>query len=403
MQPQITARPDHCLSRKQISPSALKVLYGLRDAGFTAYLAGGGVRDLLLGIRPKDFDVATDATPEQVRKVFRNCRLIGRRFRLAHVYFRDEIIEVSTFRSLGPAPDEEAGDGRVVNENGLVVRDNVFGTPEEDARRRDFTVNALFYNIADFSIIDYTGGMADLQNRILRVIGDPAARFVEDPVRVIRALRFAAVLGLSIEETARQAIRAEAYRLDTCSSSRLYEEILKLFACGTSHRVFELAGELAVFGHLFPELGAWLDAPDGEGKTHWLDKTFAQIDRWRAAKIAPDPALLFALVFGEYHEWIAHQIMTSEGLPHAAALQEATHRHIRQLDRIRIPKAVTFRIAEIMSLQPRFLKTDARYARRFLNHRGFLDAFLYFKFAARTAGRHTQEVAWWEQQRKRSS
>jgi len=402
MDPYRIARPDHIVSRRQISSAANKVLYGLKDAGYTAYLAGGGVRDLLLKRDPKDFDVATNATPEEVKKVFRNCRLIGRRFRLAHVYFHDETIEVSTFRALTPATDEPANDSHVVTETGLVLRDNVFGSPEEDALRRDFTVNALFYNIADFSIIDYANGMEDLNNRILRVIGDPETRFIEDPVRILRAIRFAASLDFTIEETARAAICTQAPRLEDCSSSRLYEEIQKLLSCGKAERVFSLCRELEVFEHLFPEIGAWLNAPDGEGKTHWLEKTFKQIDRWNAAGFRVAPALIFALLFGEYHEWVAEQITTKEGLPHAEALIEATHRHIRQLcERIRIPKAVTHHIAEIMAGQPRFLKTTPKNAQRMLRHRSFLDAFLYFKFSARAAGRHETELNWWEEQRKK--
>lgn len=400
MDPQITARPDHTISRKQISPSALKVLYGLKDAGYTAYLAGGGVRDLLIGRNPKDFDVATSATPEEVRKVFRNCRLIGRRFRLAHVYFHNEIIEVSTFRALSPEPEGCDENCHCVADNGLVLRDNVFGSPEEDALRRDFTVNALFYNIADFSIIDYVHGREDIEKRILRVIGDPDRRFTEDPVRILRAVRFAAALDFDIEPSAREAIRRHAARLEGCSSSRLYEELQKLLSCGKAAKVFELCCELGVFEHLFPELGAWLNAPDGDSKTHWLKKSFSQIDRWRTAGFNVDPALLFALIFGEYHEWIAAQIMQNEQLSHTEALVEATHRHIRQLDRIRIPKAVTHHIAEIMSGQPRFLKTTPKNAQRIMHHRCFLDAFLYFKFASRTAGRHAKELDWWDQQRK---
>ncbi|MCU0857193.1 MAG: polynucleotide adenylyltransferase PcnB [Pontiellaceae bacterium] len=402
MEPQITARPDHPVSRKQISASALKVLYALKDAGYTAYLAGGGVRDLLLGRTPKDFDVATNATPEEVRKVFRNCRLIGRRFRLAHVFFRDEIIEVSTFRAPTPPDDEtlQNDNSTFLSKDGLVLRDNLFGTPEEDALRRDFTVNALFYNITDYSLIDYVNGRRDLDNRLIRVIGNPEQRFTEDPVRILRAIRFAAILGFSIEPSAREAIRQHAARLEGCSSSRLYEEIQKLISCGKAEKVFALCCELNVFEHIFPELGAWLNAPDGEGKTHWLEKSFKQIDRWRAAGIQIDPALPFALIFGEYHEWVAAQLMRDEKLPHAEALQEATHRHIRQLDRIRIPKSVTHHIAEIMTGQPRFLKTTPKNVHRMMNHRCFLDAFLYFKFAALTAGRHAAELDWWETQRK---
>ncbi len=401
MQPNITPRPEHNVSRQQISSAAIKVLYGLKDAGYTAYLAGGGVRDLLLKRSPKDFDVATNATPEEVKKVFRNCRLIGRRFRLAHIYFRNEIIEVATFRAPVPAEPEQTDGKTFAEKDGLVLRDNVFGTPEQDALRRDFTVNALFYNIADFSIINYTNGMQDLENRILRVIGDPETRFTEDPVRMLRAVRFAASLDFEIEDTARTAIRAQAERLENCSTSRLYDETQKLLGCGKARRVFELCRELEVFEHLFPELGTWLNDPDGEAKTRWLEKTFNQIDRWNTAGFNVPAALLFALIFGEYHEWVADHITKEEGLPHAEALQEATHRHIRQLSaRIQIPKAITHHIAEIMTGQPRFLKTTPKNAKRMLRHRSFLDAFLYFKFAARTTGRHAEELKWWEEQRK---
>jgi poly(A) polymerase len=400
MNPTITARPDHVVSRNRISSAALKVLYGLKDAGYTAYLAGGGVRDLLLERSPKDFDVATNATPEQVKKTFRNCRIIGRRFRLAHVYFHNEIIEVATFRAPTPEPQTCGENCHCISDSGLVLRDNVFGTPEEDALRRDFTINALFYNIADFSIIDYTNGIDDLQKRIIRVIGDPETRFAEDPVRILRAIRFAAALGFQIDPAARDAAREQAARLEGCSSSRLYEEILKLMHCGKAKQVFELSRDLQVFEHLFPEIGAWLNAPDGEGKTHWLEKTFLQIDRWRNAGFNITPALLFALLFGEYHEWTAERLMQSEHMPHAEALIEATHRHIRQLcDRIRIPKAVTAHIASIMAAQPRFLKRSGKNTARMLRHRDFPEAFLYFKFAARTTGRHAKELEWWEMQR----
>ena len=402
MEPKIIARPDHIVSRKQISSAALKVLYGLKDAGFTAYLAGGGVRDLLLKRNPKDFDVATNATPEEVKKTFRNCRLIGRRFRLAHVYFRNEVIEVATFRAPAPKENTEPEDNAFSSKDGLVLRDNVFGTPEEDALRRDFTVNALFYNIADFSIIDYADGLEDLEKKIIRVIGDPETRFIEDPVRILRAVRFAASLGFTIEESARKALRGQAARLEECSSSRLYEEILKLINCGQAERMFELSRELGIFEHLFSEIGAWLNAPDGDEKTHWLQKTFHQIDRWRDAGFNVSPALLFALLFGEYHEWMAGQLMQQKKLSHTEALIEATHSHCHQLcDRIRIPKVVTAHIASIMAGQPRFLKMSSKNAARMLRHRDFLDAFLYFKFASGTVGRHLNELAWWEEQRKK--
>ncbi len=399
MDPEIIVRNNHPVSRRHISSAALKVLYGLNDAGYTAYLAGGGVRDLLLGRAPKDFDIATSATPEEVKKVFRNCRLIGRRFRLAHVYFRNEIVEVSTFRALNPVSNAE--DDTFLSKDGLVLRDNVFGTPEEDALRRDFTMNALFYNVADYSIIDYVHGRDDIQRRIIRVIGDPDQRFIEDPVRILRAVRFAACLDFTIEQSAQEAIRRNAPLLEGCSSSRLYEEILRLCNCGRSVRFFQLFNELNVQEHLFPELSAWMKMPDGGSKTHWLEKSFLQIDRWRAAGILIDPALFFTLIFGEYHEWAAAQLMKSENLSLAAALQEAVARHLRQIDRILIPKSVTHRIAEIMSCQPRFLRITPKNYQRFSTHRAFLDAFLYFKFSARTTGCNIAEFEWWDKQRKR--
>ena len=188
-EPVLYARPEHSISRADISAAALKVLYTLRDAGFDAYLVGGGVRDLLLGRAPKDFDVATDATPEQIRGLFRYCRLIGRRFRLAHVRVGREVVEVATFRA---GRDEvEDDDADRVTVQGRILRDNVYGSLEEDAWRRDFSVNCLYYNIADFSVLDYTGGMADLESKKLRLIGDPERRFREDPVRMLRAIRFA--------------------------------------------------------------------------------------------------------------------------------------------------------------------------------------------------------------------
>ena len=192
--PVIVKRPDHNVSRSDISKSALKVLYRLKDAGYQSFLVGGGVRDLLLNDHPKDFDIATDAHPEDVRRLFRNCRLIGRRFRLAHVYFGKEIIEVATFRAAQMEDPNETTELVVLDDRGRILRDNRYGTIEEDAWRRDFTANALYYNIADFSIWDYTGGVKDLQNGVLRLIGDADVRYREDPVRMLRAMRFAATL-----------------------------------------------------------------------------------------------------------------------------------------------------------------------------------------------------------------
>lgn len=399
--PRIVPRPQHCVSRKEISSAALKVLYRLKDCGRTAYLAGGGVRDLLLGRSPKDFDVVTDATPDEVKKIFRNCRLVGRRFRLAHVLYRNEFIEVSTFRAPVKAEEQPNNGHTFKSHEGLILRDNVWGSPEEDAFRRDFTVNALFYNIADFSLIDYTGGLEDLERRILRVIGDPDRRFTEDPVRMIRAVRFAASLRFSIEPEARAAIIRNAEKMASASPARLYDEVQKLFFCGRSEAVFKLLRELTLFEHLFPELGGWLNDPAGEASVHWVQQVFQQLDRFKKAGFEVHPGLMFALIFGRYHEQRAEALIHS-GLPAAEAFHKANVEHIRALThRISIPKAETSRIAQLMALQPRFEKTNKKNVHKTLRHRSFTDAYLFFKFAAKTLNRQADLLEFWENRRKR--
>jgi poly(A) polymerase len=227
----VIPREQHCISRKDISANALRVLYKLNEAGFSAYLVGGAVRDLLVGGHPKDFDVATNATPEQVKSLFRNCRLIGRRFRLAHVMFGRDIIEVATFR----ANDDDGTGGREL-EDGRLVRDNVYGTIEDDAIRRDFTANALYYTVEDFSVRDYTGGFDDVSKRVLRLIGEPELRYREDPVRMLRAVRLAAKLGFEVDPAAAAPMPKLAALLSTAAPARLFDESLKLFLSGHAHK-----------------------------------------------------------------------------------------------------------------------------------------------------------------------
>ncbi len=247
--PRKYSRSEHNISRSQMSENALKVLYRLKKSGYEAYLVGGCVRDLLLGLEPKDFDVVTDASPEQVRKVFRNCRLIGRRFRLAHVHFGREIIEVATFRG---ADNGEQGDHRV-HEDGRLLRDNIFGTIEDDVWRRDFTVNALYYNIRDFSVLDYTGGMQDHTAGVLRLIGEPTVRYKEDPVRMLRAVRFSVKLGFKLEASCEKALFESAHTLQGIPAARLYDEALKLFLSGKALQTFEMLRHYGLFAILFPQ------------------------------------------------------------------------------------------------------------------------------------------------------
>jgi len=256
----VVPRAEHTISRRDIDPDALKVLYRLREADHVAYLVGGSVRDLLLGRRPKDFDIGTSAHPSQVKKLFRNCWIIGRRFRLAHVKFGPKIIEVATFRrqlapgeevvSDGvPAPDPTTSEGRH-----LIHHDNTFGTPEEDAFRRDFTINALAYDIADFSLIDYTGGLEDLEARIVRCIGDPEVRIHEDPVRMLRAVALASRLDFTIDPPLVSAIRKDRREIAKSSPPRLIEEYYKILRAGASEKTFRALHDVGLLEPLSTEL-----------------------------------------------------------------------------------------------------------------------------------------------------
>ena len=400
MEPVIIKRADHTISRRNISSAAVKVLYHLKDSGHTAYLAGGGVRDLLLNRNPKDFDVVTDATPEQVRKLFRNCRLVGRRFRLAHVLFRGETIETSTFRAPVPEGDDENYEENTfqTGESGMVMRDNIFGSPEQDALRRDFTINALFYNIADFSVIDYAHGLDDLKAGIIRVIGDPDKRFAEDPVRMIRAARFAGTLGFQIEPGAYESICRNKELLTQASPSRMYEEVQKLFFCRHAKDVFHWLERTDLLHPMFHDFSHWLD--EDKARHDWVVRTLEQMDRWRKAGLQIHPSLLFALIFGEYHEFLMQQI-EKEGLTSHDAAKEAVYRHLKNVcNQVRIPKQVIFQIADIMSNQLRFQRTKGLRPQRFMQSKGFLDAFLYFKFAAKAHNRCPELLDYWVGQHK---
>ncbi len=259
----IRKRPDHNVSRKLISREALRVLYRLSDSGYKAYLVGGGVRDILLGREPKDFDVATDAQPREIKRLFNRCFLVGRRFRLAHVVFGRTVIETATFRKQ-PPPGVDAGNGDLYQTD-----DNTFGTPEEDAKRRDFTVNGIFYDIKSFDLIDYVGGLKDLEKRILRSIGDPNTRFCEDPVRMMRAVRLSCKLGLSIEKASYKAIVRHAKEIEKASIPRVLEEIFRLFTYGASSQSFKLMWKTELLAHLMPHLNEFINESGGAKSELW--------------------------------------------------------------------------------------------------------------------------------------
>lgn len=395
----ILSRDDHSISRKQISSAALKVLYRLNEEGYTAYLAGGAVRDLLLGRQPKDFDVATDATPEQIRRIFRHCRIIGRRFRLAHVLFKNEIIETSTFRAPVPSTPEDAQQGRTMTVNdGLVVRDNLFGTPQEDALRRDFTINALFYNAADFTVIDHTNGLQDLQDRLLRVIGDPDRRFTEDPVRMIRAARFAGSLDLQIHPADFDSIRRNAPLLEQASPSRMFEEVQKLFFCGHAKHVYHWLEKTDLIRPMFSSFSYWVEQDNQ--RHEWVIQALEQMDRWRSNDLEIHPSLLFALIFGEYHETIIEE-QIEKGMAPFDAARETVYQHLSSIcSQVRIPKVVIYQVCDIMTNQLRFRKTEGRQPQRFMQSPGFLDAFLYLKYTTKNHQRDLELLEFWSQQRR---
>jgi poly(A) polymerase len=283
MLPRILPRSEHTLSRRNIDPDALKVLYRLKSHNYIGYLVGGGVRDLLLARKPKDFDISTDAHPQQVKKLFRNCFIIGRRFRLCHVRFGNKVVEVSTFRRQAE-PDE--GDT-------LIRRDNTFGTPEEDAFRRDFTVNALFYDIATFSVIDYVAGLEDLEARVIRTIGDPGVRLREDPVRMLRAVAIAARLEFTIDRDTVEAIRSLRGEIVKSSPARILEEFYKILRQGAARRTFQSLHEIGLLAYLFPEA----DRAIAEGGEAILG-SLARVDEYRNAGHASVEQLSNSLLLG---------------------------------------------------------------------------------------------------------
>ncbi len=389
-EPIIVSRSDHSISRSNISENALKVLYRLNKAGYQSYLVGGGVRDLLLGREPKDFDVATDAHPEEIRKLFRNCRLIGRRFRLAHIHFGREIIEVATFRA---AHAGEEGEG--LTENGMIVRDNVYGSLEDDAWRRDFTVNALYYNVRDFSVVDYTGGIADLEAGRLQIIGDPQVRFREDPVRMLRAVRFAAKLGFRIAPECEEAITTLAPLLAEVAPARLFDETLKLFMSGYAVETFELLRHYDLFAHLFPETDEWLSHEENHFPLtlliHALENTDKRIEEGKPVT----PAFLFAALLWEPTRHLAG-LMQNEKTGPIQALQEAGDEVVaRQVRRVSVPKRFSLQSREIWTMQERLTRRQGKRAMRLVEHPRFRAAY-DFLLLRQQSGEDVGELAeWW--------
>lgn len=383
-EPTVIPRAQHSISRSLISENALKVLSRLKEAGCASFLVGGCVRDLLLGREPKDFDVVTDARPEEIKKIFHSARLIGRRFRLAHVRFGREIIEVATFRAM-PKPDDDAN----------VDNRNVFGTQEEDARRRDFTVNALYYDYRDFSVIDYVGGVEDLKRGALRVIGDAEARYREDPVRMLRAVRFAAKLGFNIDPETAEPIRRLGALLQDVSPARMFEEVLKLFHGGSALKTYEMLRSYRLFQYLFPVTEASLAQEDQGFPITLVARALANTD----ARVLEDkpvtPAFLFAALLWEPVRADVAARLAQGGNPHDA-LDRAAEQVLReQLRHITLPKRFSVPMREIWSMQERFERRAGQQPYRLMQHKRFRAAYDFLLLRAQSGEADPELAEWW--------
>src|SRR5687767_6653356 len=387
--PVIVPRSEHNVSRANISPNALKVLYRLKSAGFEAFLVGGGVRDLLLDRHAKDFDVVTNASPDQIQNLFRNCRLIGRRFRLAHVRFGRDIVEVATFRATGAEPDDE----RAHTDSGRILRDNVYGTIDEDVWRRDFTVNALYYNITDFSIWDYVDGLADVRAHTLRLIGDPEKRYREDPVRMLRAIRFAAKLDFTLAPETEAPIASLGTLIKDVPPARLFDELLKLFQSGHAVRSFDLLLRYDLLRYLFRDTQAQLDTPDREKIVDFIRRGLANTDQRVREDKPVTPMFLYALFLWFPIQALARRL-ESEGWNDGQAMLEASQRVVAG-QQTAFPRRFSSPMKELMTMQWRFGETQGARAARLLQHKRFRAAYDFLVLRGSCGEVEKATVDWW--------
>ncbi|WP_431225695.1 polynucleotide adenylyltransferase PcnB [Serratia sp. L9] len=372
----VIPRDQHSISRKDISENALKVLYRLNKSGFEAYLVGGGVRDLLLGKKPKDFDITTNATPEQVRKLFRNCRLVGRRFRLAHVMFGPEIIEVATFRGHHEQNPESDKNLSQQAQSGMLLRDNIYGSIEEDAQRRDFTINSLYYAVSDFSLRDYVGGLRDLQQGVIRLIGDPETRYREDPVRMLRAVRFAAKLDMTLSEETAEPIPRLASLLHEIPPARLFEEALKLLQAGYGYQTYLKLCEYQLFQPLFPLIARHFTPNHDTPMERILVQVLKNTDHRLQNDMRVNPAFLFAAMLWYPLLEHAQKLAQESGLAYydafALAMNDVLDEECRSLA---IPKRITTLVRDIWQLQLRLSRRQGKRAHKLMEHPKFRAAY----------------------------
>ncbi|MGL5947764.1 MAG: polynucleotide adenylyltransferase PcnB [Aeromonas sp.] len=393
---QVLSRSEHSISRQDISENALKVLYRLNKGGYEAYLVGGGVRDLLLGRKPKDFDIATNATPEQIKALFSNCRLIGRRFRLAHIVFGRDVIEVATFRGHHHQVNNSKHIS-VQSAEGMLLRDNVYGSIEEDAERRDFTVNALYYSAKDFSLHDFAGGLPDLAARKLELIGDPETRYREDPVRMLRAVRFAAKLGMSISPRTAAPIKTLAPLLSDIPPARLFEETLKLFLAGDALSTYRELKAYGLFAPLFPQVAALGSQRGNAPYEQLIEQALMDTDKRVREDKRVTPAFLYAALLWGVVENRARVLENESGLPWHDALMLAANEVLdKQVRSIAIPRRFTSDIRDIWALQLRLTRRQGRQPERAMEHPKFRAAYDFLLLRARVERGLGELASWWD-------
>lgn len=401
--PLIFSRDQHPVSRQLLSPNALKVLYRLNKGGFDAYLVGGGVRDILLGFKPKDFDIATNATPDEIKELFRNCRLIGRRFRLAHIVFGREIIEVATFRGHHANASEQEKSCKTTSkqsEDGMLLRDNIYGSIEEDAERRDFTINALYYSAKDFKVYDFANGVQDVNDKVIRLIGDPETRYREDPVRMLRAIRFATKLDMQISDDTKAPIKELSTLMANIPAARLFEEFLKMFIAGKAVANFEQLRSYDLFGYFFPAVEQALNNESDEQRflLDFIMLAMENTDKRINNDQRVTPAFLFAaMLWYPLQKHIQQIKVTTQLTPQDiffAALNEIMPEQQRS---IAIPKRFQAVIKDIWILQDKLGRREGKRAFKTLEHPKFRAGYDFLLLRAQIEDTdELKELAhWW--------
>jgi poly(A) polymerase len=384
-----------------MSQSALKVLYRLNKSGFDAYLVGGGVRDILLGLKPKDFDIATNATPEEIKDLFRNCRLIGRRFRLAHIVFGREIIEVATFRGHHESATEKekiCTKTSKQSDDGMLLRDNIYGTINEDAERRDFTINALYYSSKDFKVLDFANGVKDVEDKIIRLIGDPQTRYREDPVRMLRAIRFATKLDMKIAEETRAPIVELAPLMANIPAARMFEEFLKMFISGKAVANYIQLREYQLFKFFFPVVDQALNN-NNELLERFIVQAMTNTDQRIINDQRVTPAFLFAAMLWHPLQSYIQQINANSQLAPQDAFFAALSEIMPEQQRsIAIPKRFQSVMKDIWILQEKLERREGKKAFKTFEHPKFRAGydFLLLRSEIETENTHLAELAkWW--------